>query len=346
MASNVQYFAQTVQTQTDGNSQQWKQAYDWGNHTVPGYITGLIDDNTPILGGNLNISPYNIIGTGNIHISGNITTSSGNFNQIVFNTSLADPDLSQGQIQWNSTEGTLDLGLSNNYAMHIGEEIHYRVRNNTSSIIHAGQPVYATGVTHGGNPRITVAPYIANGTIREVRFVGLMTQDCLANENGYTTDFGYIRKLDTRGDATTYGTIDKLWSTGEPPWNIGDILYVHPIESGKLTTIEPKHSIVTAIVIRVHQNNGKILVRPTSYGHLDDNHDVSFIGINHNDVLVYNSGTDYWENNNTVIFSDINNMTEATGVNNIVTISQNGYNNLAISSGGPGYDPNTLYFIV
>jgi hypothetical protein len=346
MASNVQYFAQTVQTQTDGNSQQWKQAYDWGNHTVPGYITGLIDDNTPILGGNLNISSYNIIGTGNIHISGNITTSSGNFNQIVFNTSLAYPDLSQGQIQWNSTEGTLDLGLSDNYAMHIGEELLYRVRNNTGSTLLAGTAVYATGLTPGGNNRIEVAPKAADGSIREIRFMGLMTADCNTGLNGYTTHFGYIRGIDTRGDATSNGTTNKLWASGEPVWPEGDILYVHPTVAGKLTKIEPKHSISVAIILNRHQNQGKIFVRPTSYGHLDDNHDVSFIGINHNDVLVYNSGTDYWENNNTVIFSDINNMTEATGVNNIVTISQNGYNNLAISSGGPGYDPNTLYFIV
>lgn len=45
------------------------------------------------------------------------------------------------------------------------------------------------------------------------------------------------------------------------------------------------------------------------------------------------------------IISDTTNMGGATGINNIVSISQSGYNNLPASSGGPGYNANTVYFI-
>ena len=77
MAINIEYFAKTIQTQTEGSSKQWKQAYDWGNHTVSGYITGLIEDKNPQLGGNLDLNSNNIGGSGNVSISGDITAISG-----------------------------------------------------------------------------------------------------------------------------------------------------------------------------------------------------------------------------------------------------------------------------
>ena len=258
------------------------------------YLQNIIEDNSPTLGNNLALNTYDIIGTGNIDIIGDITADSGNFNQIIFNTGLEDPNLLAGQLQWNATEGTLDLGLNENYAMHLGEELLYRVRNVTGSTILAGQPVYASGLSPGANNRIEVALYAADGTIREIRFMGLITEDLTDNgNNGFATQFGYIRGVDTRGDAATYGTTDKLWTSGEPAWNEGDILYVHPSVPGKLTKIEPKHSISVAIITS-KGSNGKLFVRPTSYGHLDDNHDVAVSGATNGQFLQYNSVTDYW----------------------------------------------------
>jgi hypothetical protein len=239
-----------------------------------------------------------------INTSGNITANSGNFSvltansglldQLIFNTGLDDPNLTAGQLQWNETEGTLDLGLNDNYAMHLGEELLYRVRNVTGTTLLAGQPVYASGLSPGSNNRIEVNLYVADGSVREIQFMGLMTEDLTDNgNNGFATQFGYIRGVDTRGDAATYGTTNKLWTTGEPAWLQGDILYVHPTVPGKLTKVEPKHSISVAIITNVAQN-GKIFVRPTSYGHLDDNHDVAVSGATNGQFLQYNSVTDYW----------------------------------------------------
>lgn len=247
-----------------------------------------------------------------LSISGNFISETGNLNQLRFNTSLDDPNLIAGQLQWNSTEGTLDLGLSDTYTQHIGEELHYRVRNNTGSTLAKGTPVYASGLTPGGNNRIEVNLYTADGSIREVRFMGLMTEDLTDNgNNGYATHFGYIKNVDTRGDAATYGTTNKLWTTGEPAWNQGDILYVHPTVPGKLTKIEPKHSISVAIITNV-ASNGKLFVRPTSYGHLDDNHDVSVSGATNGQFLQYNSTTDYWVPSSSGNFSTL--QVNGTGV--------------------------------
>jgi hypothetical protein len=229
-----------------------------------------------------------------LSIGGNFVVNTGTINQIVFNTSLADPNLLQGQLQWNATEGTLDLGVNENYAMHLGEEMLYRIRNTTGMTLRAGQPVYASGLSPGANNRIEVNLYVADGSVREVQFMGLITEDVSDNgTNGYATQFGFIRKVDTRGNATTNGTTNKLWTTGEPEWYEGDILYVHPTVAGKLTKIEPKHSISVAIITS-KGTNGKIFVRSTSYGHLSDNHDVDTSGATNGQFLQYNSSTDYW----------------------------------------------------
>jgi len=300
-----------------------------------GGISNIVEDSTPQLGGNLDLNNSNITGTGNINING-----SGSFYEISFNTSLGDPDLIIGQLAWNQYEGTLDLGLNDNYNMHLGEEMLYRVRNGTGSTVLAGTPVYASGSTTGGHNRINIAPHVADGVVREIRFMGLMTENCDTGINGYVTHFGYIRSLDTRGDANTNGYANKLWASGEPIWSEGDVLYVHPTVAGKLTKVEPRHSISVAIILNRHQTQGKIFVRPTSFGHLEDDHDVNISGVAHNDILVYNSGTQYWENNSSVVFSNITGITGASGINNIVQINQADYNALV------NKDPNTVYFVV
>jgi hypothetical protein len=270
-------------------------------------LNNLVEDLSPQLGGNLDLNNRNITGTGNINING-----SGSFYEISFNTSLGDPDLTIGQLAWNQSEGTLDIGLNDNYNMHLGEEMLYRVRNSTGSTVLAGTPVYASGLTAGGNNRIEIAPHVANGLIREVRFMGLMTENCNAGINGYATHFGYIRSLDTRGDANANGYSNKLWASGEPIWAEGDILYVHPTIEGKLTKVEPKHSISVAIILNRHQNQGKIFVRPTSYGHLSDNHDVNVSGVAGGQFLQYDSVTDFWIPSNSGNFSSL--QVNGTGV--------------------------------
>jgi hypothetical protein len=226
-------------------------------------------------------------------VSGNLVANTGTINSLNFNN-IGDPDLSIRQLAWNNSEGSLAVGLSDTYEMFLGGELHYRVRNNTGSSILAGTAVYATGLTPGGNNRIEIAPKAADGSIREVRFMGLVTENINNGVNGFTTHFGYIRNIDTRGDYAANGATNKVWASGEPVWVEGDILYIHPTTEGKLTKIEPKHSISVAIILNRHQSEGKLFVRPTSYGHLGDNHDVDVSGATNGQFLQYNSTTDYW----------------------------------------------------
>ena len=67
--------------------------------------------------------------------SGEIVLTSGTFDVISFNKE-AEVDLLQGQIAWNDTEGTVDIGLTDTIAVSIGEHTVFRVRNETGGALY------------------------------------------------------------------------------------------------------------------------------------------------------------------------------------------------------------------
>jgi hypothetical protein len=202
----------------------------------------------------------------------------------------ATPNISEGMIRWNSADGTAEIGLKyGDVVLQLGQEQHYVVRNSTGSTILNGTAVYASGVTEGSG-RIEAAPYVADGSIREVRFLGLATHNISNGVNGVVTHFGYVRELDTRGTAAT------AISVGNENWSVGDILYVHPTVAGKLTNVKPKHEIIVAIIISRHQSSGVLFVRPSSAGHLDDIHDVILTSESDGQLLKYDSTAGAWVN--------------------------------------------------
>jgi hypothetical protein len=225
------------------------------------------------------------------------STVSGSLSNI---DSISSPDFIQfdttanvtpvtGLLGWDSVEGTLNLGLSSNKHIHVGEESVYRVRNSTGSTISKGTALYASGVEASG--RIQVTPYVADGSVREVRFMGLATESINNGVNGFVQHFGYVRDLDTRGTSST------AISVGDETWAAGDILYVHPTVPGKLTNIKPTHAIVVAIIIIRHQTTGILFVRPSSGGHLEDIHDISISGsVQNNELLSYDLSNGVWIN--------------------------------------------------
>jgi hypothetical protein len=198
--------------------------------------------------------------------------------------------VAEGTMQWNSSDGTVDIGLKGgNVVLQVGQETVYEVRNETGTQIPNGTAVYANGVT-AGSGRITAAPYVADGSVRENRFLGLATENISNGVNGFVTHFGYVRGLDTRG------TSSSSISVGDETWAVGDVLYVHPTVAGKLTNVKPQHEIAVAIIITRHQSSGILFVRPSSGGHLEDIHDVAISSVANNDGLFYESSTSLWKN--------------------------------------------------
>ena len=208
-------------------------------------------------------------------------------NGISFDTTPTSAPTAEGSLSWNSSDGTLDLVMKGgNVVQQIGEEQYYTVRNQTGSTIANGTPVMANGVT-AGSGRLTVTPAIANGSIDELRFIGLTTESITNGINGYVTSFGYVRGLDTRG--TPYGET----------WAEGDVIYVSPTTAGYLTNVEPTApnlKIVVAIVITRNQTSGVLLVRPTAYPHITHLSDVNISSPTSGNTLIYDAVQGRWEN--------------------------------------------------
>jgi hypothetical protein len=263
-------------------------------------VSGLIPVKDILSGSGIGVAASS--GNYTISVSGNYVASTGTLDVLGFNTNI-EPNLLQGQLGWNNTEGTINIALTNDTDIHVGEHSFYRVRNETGSPLYKGQAVYASGVHANGI--ITPSLYTADGSIREIRFIGLMLENLNNNNNGYAIQFGHIENIDTRGNVASN------ISVGDETWADGDILYVHPTVAGKLTKVEPKHSIAAAIILDA-ANNGRIFVRPTSYGHLDDNHDVAISGATNGQFLQYNSVTNYWVPSSSGNFSTL--LVNGTGV--------------------------------
>jgi hypothetical protein len=210
-----------------------------------------------------------------------------NINELNFDVTPTSVAGGQGSLSWNSSEGTLDLVMKGgNVTQHIGEEIFYTARNATGSTINKAVPVYASGVTAGSN-RIEVSPMIADGSIDELRFVGMTSESISNGVNGLVTDFGYIRNIDTSG--TPYSQT----------WAAGDIIYVSATAAGGLTNVQPvapNLKIVVALVINADNNFGVLLVRPTAYPQINDLSNVNISTVTGGDLLVYDGTDARWEN--------------------------------------------------
>ena len=262
---------------------------------------GSVDSNLPsgVVSSSQQILDYDIFATtgsntfvGNQMISGGLDVSGSitNINSIRFNQT-AGVSVAEGEMAWNNSDGTLDIGLNyGDVVLQVGQEQHFVVRNASGTTISNGTAVYASGLSIGSK-RIEVSPFTANGTTDEVRFLGLATHNISDGVNGVVTNFGYVRGLDTRGTSAT------AISVGDETWAEGDILYAHPTAAGKLTKVAPKDKITVAMVTTRHQTTGVLFVRPSSFGHIDDLHDVQITTGSLVTGSVLNWNGEYWVNN-------------------------------------------------
>jgi hypothetical protein len=217
---------------------------------------------------------------------------------IKYDINIAPQTLTAGQTAWNSTEGTLDLGMGSNVTQQIGMETYYRVENHTGSTINDGTVVSAVG-TLGNSGKILISPAIANGTQGPEDVMGITTHDTTNGSSGLVTCFGLVRGINTTGS-----------SVGET-WVDGDKLWVHPTIPGKLTKVRPTSPnmhVLVALVIHAH-SNGSIFVRVTNGQALGDLHDVYTTNQQDGDALVWNSTNNRYQINTVkpraVAYSDL-----------------------------------------
>lgn len=197
-----------------------------------------------------------------------------------FNTS-ATPTIIEGRLAWNSEEHTLDIGLSGGVIMQAGEEFYIpKVLNNSGVEIPNGAFVMATGVQ---GDQITIAKAISDGSIEPEYMLGVATKTIInGQDDGKITTVGIVRNINTN-----------LWTPST-------LLYPDPENAGGLTSTKPNAPNIRtpiAIVLRQHQNTGRIYVRMTLGQHLDhDIEDVQIDSVSDRDILSYESSSGLWKN--------------------------------------------------
>lgn len=170
---------------------------------------------------------------------------------ISFDTTNVVASPTEGQLTWDTAEKTLSLGLNGgDTVLQVGQETHYRVRNNSGTQIPDGTVVRFSGVL-GSSGIITVVPALADGTYPSSYIIGVTTENISHGADGLVAAFGKVRGIDTSAFA------------------VGDVLYASPTVAGGFTTRKPSTSqniVSIAAVLSSHANNGVIFVRP----HVED----------------------------------------------------------------------------
>jgi hypothetical protein len=201
-----------------------------------------------------------------------------NFSQPVdslfFNVGVPTNNVDTAKMRWDSDLATVVLGLNDNVPNELGFKNFWLVKNQTGSTITKGSIVYANG-TVGASGRITVAKFIANGSIDAKYLLGITAHDLSNGEDGYVISFGKIRKVNTDTFAT------------------GAILYPSPTTAGVWTDIEPvapNIDMPIGFCINSHVNNGTISIRVASGYALHELHDLAISSPSANASLYYKSG--------------------------------------------------------
>jgi hypothetical protein len=128
---------------------------------------------------------------------------------------------------------------------------------------------------------------IADGSIDELRYIGMTAESISTGVNGLVTEVGYLRNINTSG--APYGQT----------WAVGDIIYVSATAAGGLTNVQPAApnlKIVVALVINADNNFGVLLVRPTAYPQIENLSNVNIATVTGGDLLVYDGTDARWEN--------------------------------------------------
>lgn len=208
---------------------------------------------------------YNYIKTkgGWVFSNGDTIIINNNFTQPVdslfFNVNVPTNNVDTAKMRWDSDLATVVLGLNDNVPNELGFKNFWLVKNQTGSTITKGSIVYANG-TVGASGRITVAKFIANGSIDAKYLLGITAHDLTDGEDGYVISFGKIRQVNTDTFAA------------------GAILYPSPTVAGVWTDVEPvapNIDMPIGFCINSSVNNGTIAIRVASGYKLNELHDVS-----------------------------------------------------------------------
>jgi hypothetical protein len=206
-----------------------------------------------------------------------------------FDTTPTNVPTGAGSLNWNDTDGTLDLKLKGgNVTLQIGQEQVARVVNKTATNITLLEANYqAVRITGAQGQRLKVDLALATNDGLSAETIGLVTETIANNQEGFVTTSGLVRGINTTGSLQ-----------GET-WADGDVLYLSGTTAGRITNVKPLsplHLIIIGYLVHSHITQGTIFVKVDNGYELDELHNVLLTSSADKDILAYESSTSLWKN--------------------------------------------------
>jgi hypothetical protein len=190
---------------------------------------------------------YSTSGSGNVVLTTGASLSNPTITNYEAWTPTTAPSYAEGR-QWydSATHSLAYYNDSANAIVYLGQDILFKVINNTGSTIANGTPVYITSTSSGQtypNVALAKADVAATATV-----IGLTNGAITNGSIGYVTSQGVIGGVNT-------GT-----------YTVGQVLYLSPYSAGQLmNTLPPTGiSVQVGVVTYVDSSVGKIYVKQTT----------------------------------------------------------------------------------
>jgi hypothetical protein len=259
-------------------------------------------------------------GSGNVVLATGATQASPTISDYENFTPTTAPTYTEGRVWYDSTEKALAFyNDSSALAVHVGQDLIFKVINNTGSTIPNGSPVYVTSTSSGQTyPNIA----LAKADVAATSAVIGLTNGAIANGA-----IGYV---------TSQGTIDNVNTS---TFTVGQVLYLSPYSAGQLMNTIPPTGITVqvGVVTFVNSSTGHIYVKQTTPLTVPASIITGTLGVDHGGTgattltgYVKGSGTSAFTASTTIPTTDLSGtVTNAQLANSSITI-----NGSAISLGG------------
>jgi hypothetical protein len=190
----------------------------------------------------------------------------------------------EGELTWNPTDHTMDMWLSPDVTLQIGQETVILVKNESGALIANGKAVALVGAAATGRPKIELASITPR--TRAWATLGIATEDIANGGEGFVTVQGLVRGLNTSGLAIG----SSVFLNGTP----GDLTNTPP---------SPPNSVVHVAVCMVSDASNGVLYVPTVnlIGTLEELTDTTITTPASGDLMVYNAGSSLWENGTSLV---------------------------------------------
>ena len=257
-------------------------------------------------------------------------------------TGIPTDALTAGQLRYNDTTGSLDLGLKGDHVLKVGEVLVKRVRNDDASSLKVGQLVYVYGaVGNSGLLLVKKATNIGESTSSKTFGMVATAMNTTNAKDGYVYLYGLLQGVNLNDSDIAEGS----FVSGD----VGSQLWLG--ENGKITktlpTADNKHSVFVGYLDSYggSGNNCGIYTKIQNGYEIGELHDVRISAVADNHILRYNSTRQVWENTAelTTAETDISNIEDGTTIVGKALGDQNGNvintTYLTIANGASTYVP-------